>query len=92
MQAIGKMKNKKLGCILQNHEKYISFSMGKLDFIDSCQFLSTSLEKLVKNLSKEGEEKLKHLYHYIEKWHPGQIKEKNKFTHAQRGVSLRVHG
>lgn len=39
--------------------------MGKLDFIDSFQFLSTSLEKLVKNLSKEGEEKFKHLYYKI---------------------------
>ncbi|XP_061193783.1 uncharacterized protein LOC133202021 [Saccostrea echinata] len=70
------MKTKTLSCIPQNHEKYISFSMGKLDFIDSFQFLSTSLEKLVKNLSKEGVEKFKHLHHYIEKQHPGQINEK----------------
>lgn len=76
MQAIVKMKNKRLNCIPQNHEKYISFSMGKLDFIDSFQFLSTSLEKLVTNLSKEGVEKFKHLHHYIETRHPGLIKEK----------------
>lgn len=44
MQAIGKMKNKRLNCIPQNHEKYISFSMGKLDFIDTFQFLSTCIE------------------------------------------------
>lgn len=71
------MKNKKMKCILQNHEKYISFCLiGKLDFIDSFQFLSTSLEKLVPNLSKEGVKKFKHLHHYIEKRHPGQINER----------------
>jgi hypothetical protein len=50
--------------------------MGKLDFIDSFQFLSTSLEKLVSNLAKEGSEKFTHLQHYIEKEHPGLIEEK----------------
>lgn len=29
MQSIGKVKHKKLNCIPQNHEKYISFSIGK---------------------------------------------------------------
>lgn len=32
MQAIGKMKNKKLNCISQNHEKHISFFYGKTGF------------------------------------------------------------
>lgn len=50
--------------------------MGKLDFIDSFQFLSTSLEKLVSNLATEGSEKFTHLQHYIEKEHPGLIEEK----------------
>lgn len=47
MQAIGKLKNKKLNCIPQNHLKYICFSKGKLDFIDSLHFLSVSIEKLL---------------------------------------------
>jgi hypothetical protein len=78
MIPIGKMKNKRLSCIPQNHEKYISFSMGKLDFIDSFQFLSTSLEKLVLNLAREGSEKFTHLHQYIEKKNPGFIEEKLK--------------
>lgn len=53
MQAIGKIKHKHISCIPQNHEKYISFSMGKLDFVDSFQFLSKSLEKFVHNLAKK---------------------------------------
>ena len=85
MQAIGKMKNKGLNCIPKNHEKYISFSMGKLDFIDTFQFLSTSLEKLVLNLAKEGSEKFIHLRHYVEKEHPCFIEEKLKLL-MRKGV------
>ena len=33
-------------------EKYISFTISHLRFIDSCQFMVLSLEKLVKNLDK----------------------------------------
>lgn len=59
MQGLGKVKNQPLNCIANNIEKYISFSIGKLDFIDSLQFLNTSLEKLVCNLDKEVDEKFK---------------------------------
>jgi hypothetical protein len=52
MQAIGKGKGRKLNCIPNNMEKYVSFSLGALDFIDSLQFLNTSLGKLVDNLAK----------------------------------------
>ena len=37
----------KLSCILNNTEKYISFNLGHLRFIDSVQFLLSSLDKLV---------------------------------------------
>ncbi|GBN67380.1 hypothetical protein AVEN_149573-1 [Araneus ventricosus] len=53
MHGIGKFKNRKIQCIPQNTEKFISFSFGSLRFIDSFQFLNTSLEKLVKNLKPE---------------------------------------
>ena len=36
------------------HEKYISFSIGNLRFIDSLQFLNASLSTLVDNLAREG--------------------------------------
>ena len=35
-------------------ERNISFSLGKLRFIDSFQFLSSSLETLVDDLTLEG--------------------------------------
>ena len=36
-------------CIANNAEKYISFSIGQLKFLDSFQFMSSSLAKLVEN-------------------------------------------
>lgn len=35
-------------------KKYISFSLGCTDVIDSHQFMSSSLKKLVENHTKEG--------------------------------------
>ena len=46
MQAISKVEGRE-SCILQNTEKYISFSFGQLRFIDSAQFLLVSHDKLV---------------------------------------------
>ena len=46
MQAISKVEGE-VSCIPNNTEKYISFSLGKLRFIDSAQFLLASLDKLV---------------------------------------------
>ena len=66
MQKIGQLKNKRISCIPNNTEKYISFSVDNLVFIDSLQFLNSSLEKLVDNLSKEGIEKFPTLCKYID--------------------------
>ena len=43
--------------IPSNTEKFISFSIGKLRFIDSCQFLNASLDSLTLVLLKSGREK-----------------------------------
>jgi len=56
MQKIGKIieetKNK-ISVIANNFEKYISFRIGNnLQFIDSFQFMSSSLDKLSSNLDK----------------------------------------
>lgn len=53
--------NAKITCIAQNSEKYVTFSIGNLCFIDSLQFMSCSLEKLVQNLAAEGD---RH-FHYL---------------------------
>ena len=46
MQAISKVHGK-VSCFPNNTEKYISFSLGQLRFIDSAQCLLASLDKLV---------------------------------------------
>ena len=60
MQHIGKFDDK-ISCIPNNMEKYISFSLGKLVFIDSLQFMNSSLGSLVDNLKQSGIDKFKHL-------------------------------
>ena len=52
MQELGKF-DLKINFTQNGLEKYMSFSMNnKLGFIDSFQFLSSSLDSLVKNLGK----------------------------------------
>lgn len=51
-----------LTAIPKTKEKYISFSWGKLRFLDSYNFLSSSLEKLVRDLKPEEMEILKSMY------------------------------
>jgi hypothetical protein len=82
MQAIGKIQGKQLKCIPNNMEKYISFSLGCMD-IDSFQFMSSSLEKLVENIAKEGESKFEHMTNYFgdEKIKPER--NINRKTHTQ---------
>ena len=46
MQAISRVEGS-ISCIPNNMEKYISFSLGQLRFIDSLQFLNASLGSLV---------------------------------------------
>ena len=64
MQGLGKLKGVPITCIPNNTEKYISFTVGDLVFIDSLQFMNVSLEKLVSNLAKEGDVKFRVLKKY----------------------------
>ena len=53
MQELGKL-NVEINVIPNGLEKYMSFTINnKLSFIDSFQCLSSSLDSLVKNLSKD---------------------------------------
>ena len=50
----GERKNLKINAIPNNMERYMAFTLGNnLTFIDSLQFMSSSLDKLVSNLRKE---------------------------------------
>ena len=43
-----------------NTEKYLQFQIGNIRFLDSCQFLSTSLDELVTLLLKGGKDNFAH--------------------------------
>ena len=43
MSEVGKLHPKRISCIPNNKEKYISFSIGNLRFIDSLQFQNASI-------------------------------------------------
>lgn len=85
MSVIGKYKHKRINCIPQNHEKYIAFSLGNLDVVDTFQFMSTSLEKLSINLAKEGLHKFSHLEAYVTSTHPGNKQMKLQLL-SRKGV------
>jgi hypothetical protein len=47
-------KTDAINCIPNNMEKYMTFGVGQLQFIDSLQFMNSSLDKLVANLQTEN--------------------------------------
>ena len=53
MQAISQLQ-KEVKCIANNMEKYITFSVGNIRFIDSLNFLQASLDSLVSATPKES--------------------------------------
>ena len=72
----------KVKCIANNMEKYITFSIGQhLTFIDSFQFLSSSLDELVSNLAKEGPSKFKILTRAIDYIEPSLLLRKQVFPY-----------
>jgi len=48
-----------------NSEKYMTFKIGNIRFIDSFQFLSTSLENFVSLLLKDIKERFRHTTKYL---------------------------
>ena len=52
-------QNKRIDVIVQNSEKFITFSFGACQFKDSFAFLTASLDKLVRLNTYEGNEQIK---------------------------------
>src|SRR6218665_2188491 len=50
IDAIHRNSKEEISCIPNNMEKYMSVSLAHLKFIDSLQFLNSSLDKLVDNM------------------------------------------
>jgi hypothetical protein len=61
LQIAGKY-TKNISTIPLNHEKYVSFNIEKLKFIDSYSFMNTSLESLANNLKDEDFKLISKLY------------------------------
>ena len=61
MQELGKYKEQRIGCIPKNMEKYISFNLGHIRFLDSLNFMNESLARLVNNLAAEGDQHFHHI-------------------------------
>lgn len=80
-----------LKCIPNNMEKYISFSVGELRFIDFLQFLNTSLENLVDNLKKDGDDRFKILSSQFqdEKFQPYRFQNKKKKLNLPKQLKRR---
>ena len=57
-----KQKHGKINVIPNNSERYISFDVGRLKFLDSMQFLSCGLNKLAEQLSVDQFKHLKAVY------------------------------
>ena len=62
MQAL-RGNHGKIDVIPNNFERYASFTIGRLKFLDSMQFLSCGLEGLAKNLKEED-------FHHISRFFP----------------------
>ena len=71
-----KSKHGHINVIANNSERYISFSLGRLKFLDSMQFLSGSLDKLSSQLKP-------HHFHHLTKAYPDETK-RNRL--AKKGV------
>ncbi|VDI33599.1 Hypothetical predicted protein [Mytilus galloprovincialis] len=54
LQKADCFKDKPISCIPNNMEKYVSLTIGNLRFLDTCQFLNSSLDTLVNKISQEG--------------------------------------
>lgn len=59
MEGIGKIKDVPITVIPRNMEQYVSFSLGKLRFLDSFQMMPSSLDTLAANLARAGTENFK---------------------------------
>ena len=60
-ESLGQFKDYRLRCIPQTSEKYVSFSLGDLRFLESFQFLPSLLETLVENLKQDRLDAFPHL-------------------------------
>ena len=86
-----KPRHGKITVILNNMECYTSFAISDVTFIDSCQFMLSSLDKLSFILSKDQfRETSKHLESfYIQQ--PNQPQTNNVTEGEEEGEAMHIH-
>ena len=75
MQSLGNFREYDIKCIATNTQDYISFSVGNLRFIDSFQFMNSSLENLVESLASDNADAFRYFH--------------EEFSHGQSQLLLR---
>lgn len=77
-----KTTDRKVSVIPSTKEKYISFSIGHLRFLDSFQFLSASLNTLINNLVKSDRSQFKALNKFFKGDHVNLLLRKGVFPYS----------
>ena len=79
----GERKDLKINAIPNNMERYMAFTLANnLTFIDSFQFMSSSLDKLVSNLRKEDLKYTSTTFYWIQA----------RFNVQKRSIPIQLHG
>ena len=58
-------KDKRISCIANTTEKFLTFSIGPFKFIDTMSFTEASLDTLVETLKSAGKDKFTHFNNYF---------------------------
>ena len=83
VQKLHKYRDRDIRIIPKSSEKYLTFSVGDIQFKDSFQFLGDSLNNLAKNLSDKGDEYFTHVNRYIPKGRKRELmKRKGVFPYT----------
>lgn len=61
-QRIANKQTKSVGCIATTIEKYLTFNLGNMKFMDSYCFLQSSLDSAVESLKDSGLDKFKYIH------------------------------
>ena len=86
-----KPRDGKITVIPNNMEHYMSFTINDVTFIDSCQFILSTLDELSSNLSKD---QFKETRKYLELFYvqqPNQPQTNNVIENGEEGEDLHVH-
>lgn len=84
IKEANKYKFDKISCIPLNKEKYLTFTLDQLQFIDSQQFMNESLEILTKNLKLDKDyNKTTELFHHTKKYYQGNELDLTTENHTE---------